>query len=236
MEFFSCLSDIEWELIHVNSKLIIAKIHEVEEAKRAAKREQELITLAEFQTMELKMMLEEKEAVLMEKAQEEAEQTRERIELAEFEMLERQFENEEKLTALKKELLEERSCRQSLLLAQQQKGRESSLEKTHVTTSSSVHYQQQRYQTTVDIKSPEERYSTGILSSNNNNNNNNVIVKKVRFADSVTALVPGIRRVEQHKVVAGVVNNIKNSTIPRKGKPISSKIPTLFKAARRRSQ
>ena len=104
---FSLLSSIEWELINVNSQLVIAKIQEIEKAKHVERREKELRELAEFQVMEFKMALDEKETIMIEKVREEAEQARERIELAEFEMLERHFEDEKKLTELEKELCEE---------------------------------------------------------------------------------------------------------------------------------
>ena len=91
------MSSIEWELINVNSRLIIAKIEEVENAKRMERHEQELKELAHFQVMEFKMALEENEIEFMERVIEEAEQSRERLELVEFEMLERKFEEEEKL-------------------------------------------------------------------------------------------------------------------------------------------
>ena len=97
MEYFRSLSSLEWELINVNSQLIIAKIEEVENVKRMERHEKELRELAHFQVMELKMALEEKEIESTERVREEAEQSRERLELVEFEMLERKFEEEEKL-------------------------------------------------------------------------------------------------------------------------------------------
>ena len=57
---FSLLSSIEWELINVNSQLVIAKIQEFENVKHVERREKELRELAEFQAMEFKMELEEK--------------------------------------------------------------------------------------------------------------------------------------------------------------------------------
>ena len=79
---FSLLSSIEWELINVNSQLVIAKIQEIEKAKHVERREKELRELAEFQVMEFKTALDEKETIMIEKAREEAKQARERIELA----------------------------------------------------------------------------------------------------------------------------------------------------------
>lgn len=216
MEYFSCLSDMEWELIHVNSELVIAKIQQVEDAKRAEKREREMSSLAEFQTMEIKMMLEEKEAVMIEKLHQNAELTRERMELAEFEMLERQFENEEKLAALEKELQEER-CQKYVPARVQQNI--SSTKNDVMSSFSGHHHQQQQQHNQKNVESQKEH--TGILSNKQNNNNNNII-KKVRFVGLDTESTdPADVFVEQHK-----------DTGIRKSKPIS-KIPKPFKVRRR---
>ena len=222
MEFFLCLSDIEWELIHVNSELIISKIQKVEDAKRAERRERELRELAEFQTMEIRMLLEEKEAVMLENARQDAEQARERIELVEFEMLEKQFENEEKLAALKKELYEER-CQKDI-------GEQNiSSQKNDIISSVSGDKQQQQRSQKV-VKS--HKGYPGILSNkptnknnNNNNNNNNNIGKKVRFVGLHTEATVPIDVSERHIEQTG--RSI------RKYKPSVSKIPKLFKVHRR---
>ena len=220
MDSFVWLTDIEWELIFVNSQLVIKNIQEVENAKRVERRERELRELSEFQVMEFKMSLEEKEALLVENAREDAERLRERMELAEFEILEKQFENEEKLAALEKVLQEERSCRKKYIPLAQQQQQQTSLER-NVTTSSPI--QDQRCRTVL----------ISILSNKqiNNNNNNNTVIKKVRFIGLNTASVHPVRAVDD---VAKVVNT-RNAS-PRKCKLSLSRIPKLFNTRRRSHQ
>ena len=213
---FTLLNSIEWELINVNSQLVIAKIQEVENTKRVERLEKELRELVEFQVMEFKMTLEEKEAATMvEQAREEAE-PQERIELAEFEMLEKQFQNEEKFAALEKELCGERLRQKNLLHLQKQ-------ERQNTLKGNAVSVQQHQHQNASNtknipvfkaVKSPEHEGASS-------RKQNNIFVKKVCFvlkeddSDAVRQK-EGIQRKE-----------------PRQCKPKPSMIPKLFKVLRR---
>ena len=215
---FSLLSSIEWELINVNSQLVIAKIQEVENVKHAERREKELIKLAEFQVMEFKMALEEKEAVMMETSKEEAGQAREQIELAEFEMLERRFGDEEKLLALEKKVCEERNQNDLNFLQSQ----------NTLKDVASVQHRYIKHTLPISInKGGNPKGCNSILSKPDSNNNNNILIKKVRFAALEKNSAVTTAEQKDEGVICKEV---------RKYKPPVSRIPKLFKAVLRRKQ